>query len=101
MKAIKDIIKHMMDTLDETHCYYKDYVVYKDDMPKLATLSLELAKEHLDIYTKLHNVAVSTINEYKAKNGEAPTEMKAIWNYEHEKLAEEYDLLKYKVNRSN
>lgn len=101
MKVIKDVIKHMDDSLDEAHCYYKEYVIYKEEFPKFASLSLELAKEHLDIYMKLHNIVVLTINEYKYKSKtEIPAEMKAVWNYEHEKLTEEYDKLKYDINNA-
>lgn len=87
----------MDDTLNEAHEYYSEYIIYKDEEPKLANLFIELAKDHLDIYLKLHNNVVSLINDYKQKNGDAPNTMKEMWKYQHTKLTNEYEELKYKL----
>ena len=98
MKVIKKIIEHMDDSLDEAYDYYMDYVLYKEEHPKYANLSLELARTHMDLYNRLHQVVVNSINDYKVTSGEPPKEMLVIWNYEHERLVEEYENLKSKIN---
>lgn len=97
MEAIKKIIEHMDDTLAEADEYYTDYIMYKDYQPKLSSTALEMAKVHLDLYMKWHNVVVSVINDYRTTKGDAPESMKAIWDYEHKRLTECYNKLKYKV----
>lgn len=88
----------MDDTLKEADEYYRDYIIYKDEQPRLASTAIEMARTHLDLYTKWHSAVVSIITEYRNTKGEAPAEMKAIWNYEHEKLTECFNSLKYKIN---
>lgn len=87
----------MNDTLEEAHEYYRDYIIYKDEYPTLAATALDMAKTHLELYSKWHNVVVSMINEYKKTKGEPPTTMKEMWNYNHEKLMDEYAKLKYNI----
>lgn len=97
MKSLNVIIEHMDDTLEEAHDYFRDYIIYKDDVPSLATTALEMAKTHLELYCKWHNVATTIIDNYKKIKGEAPEYMKSLWNFKHEKLMEEYHELKYKI----
>lgn len=97
MQAIKTIICHMNDTLEEAEVYYRDYIRYKDDVPKLANTAIDMAKAHLELYMKWHSTVALIISEYRSTNGEPPAEMKAIWNYEHERLTDQFNELKYKV----
>lgn len=97
MKAIKTVVEHMNNTLDEACEYYDDYVKYLTDNPKISSVALEMAKTHLDLYNKWHNVVVNLINDYRAKNQDIPSEMLIIWDYEHKKLVKEYDELKFKI----
>lgn len=97
MKAIQIIVNHMDDTLDEANEYYKDYIIYKDEHPMLASTALDMAKTHLELYSKWHIVVTNMINEYKKTKGEPPETMKSLWNYKHEKLMEDYDKLKFKI----
>ena len=100
MKVIKVIIDHMNDTLEEAHEYYRDFVIFKDEFPKMAQTSLEMANTHLNLYLKWHEVVVNMINDYKTKNSEIPATMKAIYDYEHKKLVEDYEELNYKVKNA-
>ena len=100
MRVIQVIINHMDDTLEEAHEYYRDYVMFKDSHPKMAQTALEMASVHLNLYLKWHDVVVSTINDYKAKSGELPATMKSLYDYEHQKLVEEYDEINYKVKNA-
>ena len=100
MKAIQIIIDHMNDTLEEAYEYYKDYTIFKDDYPKMASTAVEMAQTHLNLYLKWHEVVVSMINDYKTKSGELPATMKSLYDYEHKKLVEEYDELSYKIKNA-
>ena len=97
MRAIKVIIDHMHDTLEEAHEYYRDFIIFKESHPKLAQTSLDMAQTHLNLYAKWHEVCTYIIGEYKTKGKEIPNEMQKLYDYEHEKLVEEYDELSYKV----
>lgn len=48
----------------------------------------------------LHTAVVQIINEYRRQKGEPPKEMTIIWNYEHEKLIEEYEDIKKSIDRA-
>lgn len=97
MKEIQVIISHMHDTLEEAHEYYRDYIMFKEKSPKMAQTALEMAQTHLNLYIKWHDVVVYIINDYKSKGEKIPEVMQAIFDFEHEKLVEEYDELFYKV----
>ena len=97
MKVIRTIIEHMDNTLEEAEDYYKDYVMYKDEFPKVANISLEMAQTHLTLYGKWHEMIVVLINEYKMKHGDIPKIMQELYDYEHKKIVEEYDEVAYKV----
>ena len=97
MKVIQVTISHMHDTLEEAHEYYRDYIIFKEKYPKFAQTALEMAQNHLNLYTKWHEVVVSLINEYKTKGKDIPETMQKLYDYEHEKLIEEYDELSYKI----
>jgi hypothetical protein len=97
MKAIQVVISHLHDTLEEAHEYYRDFVIFKDSFPKVANTALEMAQTHLNLYNKWHEVVVYLINDYKSKGNEIPPVMKSMYDYEHQKLVEEYDELSYKI----
>ena len=99
MKAIQIVIDHMNDTLEEAHEYYRDYIIFKESVPKVASTSLEMAKTHLSLYMKWHEVVVSLINEYKEKGHMVPPTMQSLYDYEHKKLIEEYEELSYKIKK--
>lgn len=90
----------MNNALKEAHEYYRDYIIFKDELPRVANTSLEMAKNHLSFYTKWHEIAVNLISEEKSKGIEIPESMKQMWDYKHKALTEEFDELKYKVNNA-
>ena len=100
MKAIQIVIDHMNDTLEEAEEYYRDYVIFKEHHPKVASTALEMAQTHLGLYNRWHEVIVSLINEHKMKSGEIPKTMQELYDYEHKKLIEEYDELNYKIKNA-
>lgn len=100
MIVIKKIIEHMRNTLEEAQDYYEDFILYKEEHPKIAQYALDMAKAHVEMYNKWHDAVVSLISEYKQKNNkEVPIEMKAIWDFEHSILVKDFDELRYKISK--
>ena len=100
MRVIQVVVDHMDDTLKEAYSYYKDYIIYKDMHPKVAMTSLEMAQNHLNLYSKWHEVVVALINEHKIKHGDIPKTMQELYDYEHKKLVEDFDEISYKVKNA-
>ena len=89
MKIIKKISEMIMDEAEGAECYAKKALMYKDERPTLAKMFYNLANEELGHVNILHNAVVELINEYRAKEGEPPEAMKAVYDYLNEKQIEE------------
>ena len=89
MKIIKKISEMIMDEAEGAECYAKKALMYKDERPALAKIFYNLANEELGHVNILHNAVVELIEEYRAKEGEPPESMKAVYDYLHEKQIEE------------
>ena len=85
MKIISKIIDFIDDELEGAEDYAECAVECKTDFPKLASKLIELAKEEMDHFRQLHGEVVRLIEDYRAKNGEPPAEMMAVYTYEHKK----------------
>jgi predicted metal-dependent HD superfamily phosphohydrolase len=100
MKIMKDIICHMKDTMDEAEDYVSEARLLKEEHPNLFNTYIKLAEEHLQHYMSLHSAVVMIINDFKRLKGEPPAVMKAIWDYEHERLVEEYEDIRKAIERA-
>lgn len=98
MNEIKLFILKMENVLNEIKEYYLDYLSLKNEYPKLSSINLEMAKLHLDLFSKWHNMACNVVSEIKSTNKNDETLI--IWNYEKEKLCDAYNELKYKINNN-
>lgn len=97
MKIIKDLIEKMDDTLEEVECYADKAILLREEHKSLADTYNKVGEMHIQIYDILHKQVVSLIDENKKSGVQPPPEMLAIWNYEHEKLVEEFTKAKYKI----
>ena len=97
MKLLKDLIEKADDTLDEIEWYAEKAHHLKADHKDVAEAYVEIAEMHIKIYNMLHEKMVETIDEYKRQGHEPPAVMKAIWDYEHEKLVKEFAEAKYLI----
>jgi hypothetical protein len=99
MKIMKNIINHMESTMEEAEEYVSEAALFKDEYPSISRTYLRLAEEHLGHYENLHTSIVSAINEYKKIKGAPPETMKAVYDYVHERLTEEFEDLRRSIDR--
>ena len=75
----------MEEELNDAEKYIKEALHYKDDDRELAEMFFELSKQEVEHAHMEHSQAVRIIKEY---NKEAPEAMKAVWDYQHERMIE-------------
>ncbi len=85
MKVIQELSEKIEEELSDANKYIKCALHYKEEDPKLAQLYFTLSLEEMKHMNMLHEEVKRIIAEYRAKNGEPPAVMLALYNYEHEK----------------
>lgn len=88
MIVIKELIEKMDDELNGASSYIDMAHKYRDTDKALADMfymkSLEEYKHHDDLHAHVARI----IQVYRAKNGEPPVEMQAVYDWEHKKAIE-------------
>lgn len=84
MKTIRKISEMIMEEVEGAECYAKKALMYKEEEPALAKTFYQLANDELGHVNMLHNAAVTLIEEYRAREGEPPAAMMAVYEYLHE-----------------
>jgi len=83
------IIEKLCDYIDEEICDAKKYakmaLEVKDEYPQLAETFSRLSQEEMGHMQSLHNEVEKIIIDYRNKNGEPPVEMKAVYDYLHQR----------------
>ena len=97
MKILKDLIEKMEDTLEEVEWYGEKAHHLRTDHKPLADSYIKVAEMHITIYNMLHSQVVSLIEEEKRKGTKVPSEMQAIWDYQHSRLIKEFAEAKYLI----
>lgn len=88
MKVIKTIVEDIRDELDGAEHYAKLATQYKDENRALADSYAKLAEAELGHVNSLHEQAVRIIKEQRAAGVEPPASMKAVWDWEHDKMVD-------------
>lgn len=86
MKEIEWLAESMEEEINDADKYAVKAHHYKLDDPELSRTCAELARQELEHSNMLHNQAERLIKNHRKEHGEPPAAMKAIWDWEHEKI---------------
>ena len=84
MLIIKKLSKMIKEEICDAEKYANCALKYKDEDKTLAETFYTLATNELQHMDLLHTQVVRLINDYKAKKGEPPAAMQALYDYVHE-----------------
>lgn len=99
MEILKCLIGSMEKEICAADCYYSKSLAYKDIHSQLSSTYAEVASQELDHFMKFYTAANSYLTKKKAE-GVDITAHQMLWEYEHEKLLDDYNELKYKIVKS-
>lgn len=86
MKEIKCLYTNIRDEMEDAEKYASLALKYKDGDRELADTFESLSKQEATHAEALHAEAVRLIKDYRSRNGEPPESMKAVYDWEHERM---------------
>ena len=88
MQIIKKLSGMIKEEIRDAEKYANCALKYKDEDKTLAETFYNLASQELQHMDMLHNQVVRLITDYKAKKGNPPEAMQAVYDYLHEEQIE-------------
>ena len=83
------IIMKLVELIDDELCGAKEYIKLamhnREEHPGLADTFADLADAEMGHVSKLHDEVVKLIEEVRERDGEPPSGMLAVYDYEHKK----------------
>ena len=94
MKIIKCLSEYIEEELHDADKYITKAMMVKHEYPDVAELLYQLSLEEMTHMNRLHNEVEKIIARYRKQEGEPPVEMKAVYDYLHQKNIEKAKLVK-------
>lgn len=85
MKIIQRMVEFIDDELEGAEDYVECAIKQKAEHPRLADKFAELAEQEMNHMKILHQETVKLIEEVRQRDGAPPTDMLAVYEYEHAK----------------
>lgn len=89
MKIIEELSERIIEEIDDAEYYAKQALLHREDYPDVAAVYAKLSEEEMAHMSRLHDAVATLINAYRAKNGEPPASMMAVYDYLHKKQIDE------------
>lgn len=96
MKIIQKLSDYIEEEIEDSNKYIDCALKYKEDNPMLAKVFYDISMGEMNHMSALHDEVVRAINEYRQTNGDVPADMKAIYDYLHERHVENANDVKLK-----
>ena len=94
MLIIKKLCKMIKEEIHDAEKYANCALKYKDEDKTLAETFYTLSTNELQHMDLLHAQVVRLINDYRAKKGEPPEAMQAVYDYVHEEQMDDVKEIK-------
>lgn len=94
MKEIKEIVEDIHEELEGAKHYAMKAMEHKSTNREAADKYAEMAKQELGHIDKLHEMAVKLIEKHTVAGNAPPVAMKAVWDWEHERMIEHMGKIK-------
>lgn len=100
METLKCLIESMGKELCAAKCYYMKAIQHKDTMQQISNTYIEVASQELDHFMKFYSVVNTYLSRRKSEGADMSV-AETVWDYEHTKLLDEYNELKYKISKTS
>lgn len=94
MEIIKKIYEQIEDELEGGLEYAEEAVKHREDFPAIAKTWYEISMAEVGHVNLLHKHVVTLIAEHRAKHGEPPEAMMAVYNFLHERSINKMEEIK-------